>query len=52
MMKSKKKSENNWRQMKMKTQPCKSMGYGKGSSKREVHSDAGLPQEIRKISNK
>ena len=28
------------------------MGCSKNSSKREVHSDTGLPQEIRKISNK
>ena len=30
----------------------KSMGQSKSCSKREVHSDAGLPQETRKISNK
>ena len=28
------------------------MGHSKSSSKREVHGDTGLPQEIRKISNK
>ena len=28
------------------------MGYSKSSSKREVYSNIGLPQEIRKISNK
>lgn len=28
------------------------MGYNKSSSKREVHSNTGLPQEIIKISNK
>ena len=28
------------------------MGHGKSSSKREVYSDTGLPQETRKISNK
>ena len=30
----------------------KSMAYSKSSSKKEVHSDTGLPQETRKISNK
>ena len=30
----------------------KPMGHGKSSSKREVYSDTGLPQETRKISNK
>ena len=30
----------------------KSMGCNKSSSKREVHSDTGLPQEIRKMLNK
>ena len=28
------------------------MGCSKNNSKREVHSDTGLPQEMRKISNK
>ena len=28
------------------------MGYSKSSHKREVHSDTGLPQKTRKISNK
>ena len=28
------------------------MGCSKGSSKKEVHRDTGLPQETRKISNK
>ena len=28
------------------------MGYSKSSSKRELYSDTGLPQETRKISNK
>ena len=30
----------------------KSMDISKGSSKREVYSNSGLPQEIRKTSNK
>ena len=29
----------------------KSMGCSKSSSKREIYSDTGLPQETRKISN-
>ena len=28
------------------------MGHRKGSSKNEIYSDTGLPQETRKISNK
>ena len=28
------------------------MGFGKSSAKEKVHSNTGLPQEIRKISNK
>ena len=51
MMKSKRKSENTSRQTKMKT-TLQSVGYNKSSSKREVHSNTGLPQEIIKISNK
>ena len=47
-----KKSENTLRQKKMKTQPTKSMRHSKSSSKREVHSDTGLPQETKKISYK
>ena len=35
----------------MKTAIQKSMGHSKCSSKREVYSDTGLPQETRKISN-
>ena len=30
----------------------KSMGYSKSSSQREIHSHTGLPQEIRKFSNR
>ena len=52
VMKSKRKSENTLRKTTMKTQPYKnSMGCSKSSPKREVHSDTGLSQEIRKISN-
>ena len=50
MMKSKKKSENTLRQMKMKTHLTKPMGCSKTSSKKEVHSNTGLPQETRKSS--
>ena len=30
----------------------KSMGYSKSSPEREIHTTTGLPQEVRKISNK
>ena len=52
MKKSKRKSENTSRLMKMETQLPKSMGCSKSSSKREVYSDTSLPQETRKISSK
>ena len=46
----------NWKipedQWKWKYNIPKSVGGSKNSSKREVHSDKGLPQETRKISNK
>ena len=48
MMRSKKKSKATSRQM--ETQP-KTDGHSESSSKRETHSNAGLPQETRKISN-
>ena len=54
-MKSKKKSENTLRQKKKKNETTtlqKSLRYSKSSSKRGVHSDTSLPQEIRKLSNK
>ena len=35
----------------MKTHHTKTMGCSKSSSWREVHSDTGLPQKTRKISN-
>ena len=40
------------RQMKMETQHSKSIGCSKSSSKGEVYSNAGLPQETNKFSNK
>ena len=51
-MKSKRKSENTSRQMKVKTQPPKSVVHSKSSSQREVYNNRGLHQETRKISNK
>ena len=36
----------------MKTQQSKPMGHSEGSPEREVHSDTGLPKEVRNISNK
>ena len=51
MSKSKRKSENTLRQMTMKTQHYKIYGMQKTSSKREIHSNTGLPQETRKILN-
>ena len=38
--------------MKMQIQHTKSIGCSKSGIKREVHSNTGLPQETRKISNK
>ena len=40
------------RQIKMKAQWSKILGYSKCCSKREVYSNTALPQEARKISNK
>ena len=51
-MNSKRKSENTSRQMTMKTQPYKMYGMQKNSSKREVHSNIGLPPETNKQTNK
>ena len=48
MKQSKEKLKNTWRQMKMKTKGLKSLGHSKSSSKREIFSDAGLPQEKQK----
>ena len=52
MKKTKRKSGNTLRPMKIKTQFSKSIGHSKSSPKREVYRDTGLPQKIRKISNK
>ena len=35
--------KNFWKQMKMNSQQPNSMGHGKGSPEREVHSNTGLP---------
>lgn len=49
MLKSKRKSENTSRQVKMETQLSKINGlYQKTSYKGEVYSNIGLPQETRK----
>ena len=40
------------KQMKMKTQQPKPMGFSKSSSKGKVHSNTSLPQETREKSNK
>ena len=49
---STRKSGNTSRQMTMKTQSIiKPMGGSKSSFKSEVHSDTGLPQETRHVSN-
>ena len=37
--------------MKMKTYLSKPLGCIKGSLKKELHSNKGLPQDIRKVSN-
>ena len=52
MMKSKSKSENTSKQIKVENNFPKFWGYSKSSSKKEIHSKTGLPREIRKISNK
>ena len=41
-----------WDKWKWQHNVPKSMRCSRSSSKREVHSDTGLPQETRKISNK
>ena len=45
------KSENTSRQMKMEIQLSKIYGMQQSSSKREVFSNTGFPQKIRKIFN-
>ena len=37
--------------MKMETQQFKTFGMQQSGPKREIHSNTGLPQEIRKVSN-
>ena len=37
--------------MKMKPDSPKSLGFSKGSHKREAYSDTAVPQEARKVSN-
>ena len=51
-MRSRKKSEDTLKQMKMKTQQPKPMGNRESSPKGEIHTITGLLQETRKISNK
>ena len=45
-MRSRKKSKNFWRQMKMNSQQFKLMGHSKGSPEREVRSNTVLPKKI------
>lgn len=49
---SKQKSKNTLRKIKKEVQHTRIYGHGKNSSKREVHSNKGIPQDIRKNSNK
>ena len=50
--KSKGKSKCTEKQMKMKHNTTKSMGFSKSSAKKEVHSNKSLPQETRETLNK
>ena len=52
MMRSKKKSKDTLKQMKMRTQLSKSVGHWESNPKKEIHSITGLSQETRKNSNK
>ena len=52
MTKSKRKSENNSRQMKTETQISKIYGIQHVNSKRKAYSNTGLFLEMRNISNK
>ena len=52
MTKSKRKSENNSRQMKTETQISKIYGIQQVNSKRKAYSNTGLFLEMRNISNK
>ena len=44
--------KNTSRHMIMKTKPLKSMGCCKSSAQTEIHSNTGLPQKRRKVSNR
>ena len=50
-MRSREKSKDTLKQIKMRTQNPKSVELRESNPKREIHSTAGLPQEKRKISN-
>ena len=50
--KSKRKSQNTYRQMKMKQNGPKSLGCSKSCSKKIVYSNIGVPSEEKQISNK
>jgi len=52
MTKSKRKFKNTLRQITKNRQPYKIHGINKGSYFREVHSNTGLLQKTRKISDK
>ena len=52
VMKSERKFKNTLRQITKNRQPYKIYGINKGSYFREVHSNTGLLQKTRKISNK
>ena len=51
-MKCRKEKNDILRQIKMKHNKQKSLGHKEVTSKREIHSNKGLPKETRKISNK
>ena len=47
-----KKSKSFWKQTKMNSRQSKTVGHSEDSPEREVHSDTGLPEKDRTISNK
>ena len=51
-MRSRKKSKRTLKQKKMRTHNPKSGGHWEKSPKRQIHSNTGLFQQIRKSSNK
>ena len=51
-MRSRRKSKDTLKQMKMRIQQSKSVGQCESNPKREIHSITGLSQETTKISNK